>query len=68
MFKNIALFTLVGLLLAGSGKALACDACGCGVGRYLGRSRPIADCHGHGRTDPSCGRSGSLLFACAPSE
>ena len=34
MFKNIALFTLVGLLFAGSTNVLACDACGCGVGSY----------------------------------
>ena len=34
MFKKIALFSLGSLLFLGSGKAFACDACGCGVGSY----------------------------------
>ena len=34
MFKKIAIMSLGSLLFLGSGKALACDACGCGVGSY----------------------------------
>ena len=34
MFKKIAIFSLGSLLMLGSGRAYACDACGCGVGSY----------------------------------